>query len=60
MLNPHQIYMYFSINAPALFSKHLILSYLLYLSYCWQFKEYSSAGIKKNCILYSKNYYLRE
>lgn len=41
-------------NAPAPFSKYLILSYLLYLSYPWQFKEYSSAGMKKNYILYSK------
>lgn len=44
----------FSTNAPASFSKYLTLSYLLYLSICWQFKECSSVGIKKNQVLYSK------
>lgn len=44
----------FSTNALASFSKYLTLSYLLYLSICWQFKECSSVGIKKNYVLYSK------
>lgn len=38
----------FSINASAPFSKYL--SYLLYLFYGWQFKDY----------FYSKNHYVRE
>lgn len=40
-------------------SNYLTLSYLVYLSKRGQLKEYSSVGMKKNYVLYSKNYCLR-